>query len=128
MKTSELRLGNLIQSGDDIFVVTSLSRNSIGYEHIEGKDAGYGVETIMPGLSCDLEYVPLTDFWLIRFSFKTDGYMYWIDDFCIGFFADGLWFCPTGQVSFKIGKKIAYVHELQNLYFDITNKELRPNL
>ena len=72
----------------------------------------------------DLKYVycfePITlnAEWLEKFGFKKNN-MYWIDDTNIGFT-----FHKNGNIEWNQPKHIKYVHELQNLYFALTGKEL----
>ena len=62
--------------------------------------------------------IPLNIEWLEFFGFKKNN-MYWIDDTNIGFT-----FHKNGDIEWNQPKNIKYVHELQNLYFALTGKEL----
>ena len=75
--------------------------------------------------------IPLTEEWLVKFG-KTDrgimvqssnypdGDLYIdCDDTGKGYY---LWNCSEG---YRFGKVLKYVHQLQNLYFALTNEELK---
>jgi hypothetical protein len=71
--------------------------------------------------------IPLKEEWLIKFGFKKlrDRERFELEKFTIDLYSE---FFPKGRVYYNswaiIEKKIDYVHELQNLYFCLTNKEL----
>jgi hypothetical protein len=71
----------------------------------------------------DTEYTKLTIDWLIRFGFcKNTGTWYLLDRYA------KIDINSIGKFRFWIAGKIIYidyVHELQNLYFDISKKELK---
>lgn len=101
MKTNELRIGNFTQSaGGIVFKVTS--------EDLQFIEAGSLAKPI-----------PLTEEWLLKCSFKFKKLGY--NNLSV---SNHL---LSGNFFFMIGgyaKQIYYVHELQNLYFALTGKEL----
>lgn len=84
----------------------------------------YGCQEVFP--------IPLTPEWLERMGFtysKTFGC--YSKDFEILFCTDGneYWLCEqNGNMLSKIGKPFQYLHQLQNLYFDLTREELQIKL
>lgn len=76
---------------------------------------------------CDFEPIPLTEEWLLKFGGYNDSVL-WKIMFpnskyeCLQFIFenDGVVFRMPGRT---IGK-IKYAHQLQNLYFSLTNQEL----
>lgn len=72
--------------------------------------------------STSLDPIRITEEWLIRLGFEKgspNAYAtnYYIAGFCVSrHFKDGLYYSWTANIN--------YVHQLQNLYFAITGKEL----
>jgi hypothetical protein len=77
--------------------------------------------------------IPITEEWLINFGFELIETIpdeweelilnkYKLGDFTIEFFRNKCWY-PSLRRD-KIDKTITYVHRLQNLYFELTDKEL----
>lgn len=127
MKANEFRLGNIVNDNE---VVTAIQDGNI--TTFDGKSYDYDSP---PGI----EPAPLTEDWLVRFGceikegLRNDGsqYMYVnleaiqpYRDYGSGFEWDynQLYLCDCD--SGKIGEQIKYVHQLQNIYFALTNKEL----
>jgi hypothetical protein len=120
MKAEELRLGNLVSNmnprhNDSILIIESIGDNhevNVFYRKY---------------LLSELEPIPLTEEWLLKFGFKWKGLI-----------AKGRYltlFTPCGKaLVFKdnyfifsgvtIEIQIKYVHQLQNLYFALTGEEL----
>ena len=106
MKANELRIGNYVQfSGGAIYKVDMLY---IGFG---------GLEFWKP--------IPLTEEWLLKFGFEKKGCNWELPNFrfhvnkSVNY--DGFLFCDGYSV---ITEKIQHVHQLQNLYFALTQKEL----
>lgn len=124
MNNSELRIGNLITYESDIVEVSGISRSGCIDYNKNGYD--YGGWT-----SNEYQPIPLTEEWLVKFGLKetkdqdvlrvnyvnyhkgTDTFNY-----CIAYYFD-----DQGYVD-NIFKEVKYVHQLQNLYFALTNEEL----
>jgi len=107
MKANELRLGNsLIDSrSNEIHVVSGNSIHSMQYAE--------STEILKP--------IPLTEEWLLKFGFKSDpeNIVFEINGLLVYKQDSTFWF---DLISDSI--EIEYVHQLQNLYFALTNKEL----
>lgn len=92
-------------------------------------------------VSSDLEDIPLTAEWLLKFGFaygnkcysnaysmcvlKTDFYLR--PCYCGGFYWGFNMTDDKLDCEFYAGRPLMYVHELQNLYFAITGEELLLN-
>lgn len=114
MKQQELRLGNLV-----ILPETPFEPCEVTIEMLKH----FG-EDLLP--------IPLTEEWLIKFGF-VEKYMSchrrWtkdglrIDQITDEDFEGGK--IPQEQIFFYNDKEISYVHQLQNLYFALTEEELQ---
>ena len=109
MKASELRIGNLV------------------YDNLGGTLKIKGIS-----LESDLSHIkpiPLTEEWLLKFGFEFDEeddayqkgkYKVLVsDEGCLFFIDVGYYFEEIAEFN--------YVHQLQNLYFALTNEELILN-
>ena len=121
MKSNEFRLGNLlIEKKYKIIVkVTDLLDNRIG---VTGDFKG----------RWQVEPIPITEEWLLKFGFKTtisnkdSGYKQFRLRECKIDFMFSLE-CNGSPEFFleNVGLDIIYVHQLQNIYFALTGKELK---
>jgi len=109
MRENELRLGNLVNYCNSECVL----------------DAELFLQLLK--YTTPFEPIPLTEKWLLNFGFKLqfDEY-YYFDGYYVSFSADlPLWFGQEGCCQKEtIKENIKYVHQLQNLYFGLTNEEL----
>jgi hypothetical protein len=115
MRANELRIGNLVKhiDKDSVFTVKGIDLLGIDCENdIESMYSSYEM----------LYHVKLTEEWLLKFGFikSSDNNYYKGDKFTIynRFENFGL---IGGLLSWK---EFKYVHQLQNLYFALTGKEL----
>lgn len=150
MKATELRIGNIVQGGNDpemyvhdISLDGSVSLAFIGMSSKQAKNYGlwyYNIKYINP--------VPLTEEWLLKFGFekKENGwfeiiykvrYENAVDnliaahdvEISINATSNFVCICNTAlkeERSISSTKnKVKYVHQLQNLFFALTGKELK---
>lgn len=123
----ELRIGNYVHRNDypnDLFKMRSISDDRIHLINVLEIDV---VNNTIYSSDCtlsELEPIPLTDKWLLKFGFEeTLTKVYSIDDFPSYKF--------TGH-SFEVFAfeennylpDLQYIHQLQNLYFALTGTEL----
>ena len=125
MKATELRIGNYVwenYSGE--MIIRSIIYNSPVTTHPKDNGShtihlsktlklpicGYDISAIKP--------IPITEEWLIKFGFKKLGK----DTFYLG--AIKIHKRNRGFVIAKRYVDILYIHQLQNLYFALTGKEL----
>ena len=109
MKASELRIGNWVKS------------LTHGIE--------YKIDFIFESpMMNEIQPIPLTEEWLLKFGFKKEGQLYVkdffgdyigvdADDFSVGTYA-------FGRIAHAPQPTLMNVHQLQNLYFALTGEEL----
>lgn len=117
MKATELRIGNHVYRQSDKMVI---NRNSV-----------YQIEVVTKQTESKYDPIPLTEEWLIKF-----GFHYSDDDneflelelmHKIKLYADNSNNFSTVVLRLKENEiEIKSVHQLQNLYFALTGKELPP--
>lgn len=120
MKATEVRIGNYVKRRNIVGEVMFVTRGNIGVEFEDG-DEYY--------LDSEIDGIPIAEEWLLKFGFKINKFfedspqVYCYSDFYINF--DTL---QPEDSGFQIAKQeIKYVHQLQNLYFDLTGQELSIN-
>ncbi len=107
---SELRLGNWIQVEEKNYRVIYLSENGCGYDHEEF----VSFENIVP--------ISITDSILVKAGFTKDDYGYKNGSLALNQYDDVFHLrLPQGT---GFGRGIKYVHQLQNLYYNISGEEL----
>lgn len=114
LKASDLRIGNLIAFGKQCCKVYEIQENCF---YVIGEK-----ERSFKNTSFELEPIKLNENWLLNFGFKR---------FPWGLVKDNLLFKDDLKCSYlilQVGNgfevKIKYLHELQNLYFSLTQREL----
>lgn len=118
IKPNELRIGNYLQDRDaEVAIVCEISE--------EDYKAYSGMVTKLP-----TKPIPLTEDWLVKFGFKMgastqpDEYALQCEYFDLCYSpSNESWSIDNGDSVF-IDADIKYVHQLQNLYFALTGKEL----
>jgi hypothetical protein len=119
MKSNELRVGNWCQSPYEE------GPFKIDAEHILHIEQGMD--------ECSIVGIPLTPEILVKAGFdnksSTTDYIFQYGDFIIGGTQKRLFPCVWGEDGLQdYGDLIEYVHQLQNLYFALTGKELTFDL
>lgn len=112
MNSNELRIGNwYINGNDEPEQATELFRQYVK-----------GMEFVLPWPS--VEGVPLTEEWLVRFGFSVNGVKEWyLKSYEFAWLpGSGDWYYMCEGAFASSGMK--YVHQLQNLYFDLSGEEL----
>lgn len=126
MKAEELRIGNLVLHSNGISKVNMIRGNDIGL---------YDLGLALWGTTIDrIEPIPLTEEWLLKFGFHDrSGQLanrmgYGID---VNSIIEIAWYKQGNDVrlqtkgsGYTLNTGIAYVHQLQNLYFALTGNEL----
>jgi hypothetical protein len=135
MKSSELRIGNLVRINNDLLPETRRETCSV-YGVNERFDNEFPDSTGVISLrnirntrtysQFDefIEPIPLTEEWLLKFGFK-DRYDYWKKGGVKMVWSSRI--VRTGErlgIRHKKCDHIVYVHQLQNLYFALTGEEL----
>jgi hypothetical protein len=118
MKANELRIGNWVSitpHGQDDFI-------RIDYDEMEKLYTFATWDRINP--------IPLTEEWLVKFGFEkncNENYQINYNQVCgisITLPDNNAWFCNLSALRFYEICNCSYVHQLQNLYFALTGKEL----
>jgi len=120
MTANELRIGNLVSDrGFFEMEVSAIFKDEVYLDFEENEGVVWEVN------EKDLQPIPLTEEWLLKFGFVLH------DDDNFWFYKHGLDFCVTkDKGSFFVWimdgdfVEIISVHQLQNLYFALTNEEL----
>jgi hypothetical protein len=108
MKANELRIGNWVNNNEEDYQITSATISQLER----------GDSTAMP--------IPLTEEWLLRLGFEKPAHSWngkifhlsqW-DAYPLN------WCVAMDKNGAVIVHKLKYVHQLQNLYFALTNEEL----
>lgn len=113
MKSSDLRIGNYVLANGKITKVIDVLESGINQMRY---DVEYDLE--------DLEPIELTEEILLKCGFEKEilePKHYCIKGMCI-------WKCNDMFLCDKNGVHIKYLHQLQNLYFALTNEELNLQL
>jgi hypothetical protein len=134
MEAKELRIGNIV--ADDKGNVVALLSLGVGGENNPGICVGsYTDKSVKQWMrhKCGLFGIPLTEEWLLRFGFVREYDASWVFENFNAFSV-----CTGSKVphhinfgkstvmssAFRNKEETIYVHELQNLYFILTGKEL----
>jgi hypothetical protein len=116
MKANELRIGNLVMYDGRVFEIDTIAKEFPTLNTIE---FGIGVVDWM-----NINPIPLTKEWLLKFGFyKSDNYgndEYRLDGY--SYFRGRFYISDCDECGEDV--EINFVHELQNLYFALTKKEL----
>ena len=137
MKPNELKIGNIVHCYDEDRIVSGLNNpfNNSNWD-VELKDMKRDLFTTAE--IEDLIPIQLTEEWLLKFGSTSNDFIHsdktiTKDLFLFGSLGvqliDGTWvLCkiPGKHINYDLIylKEIKYVHQLQNLYFALTEKEL----
>ena len=123
MKTNELRIGNYLalpMRGEDVVIVEEILADEFVVCNVTTNE--WPITDYAPIL--------LTDEWLLRFGFNEDHYGDYYREYNINpdkHFHSYFELTQMSNKSYQIREYdiyIAYVHQLQNLYFALTGEEL----
>ena len=132
MKSNELRIGNIVKSlvnNEEFSIVDEIGhKGALGYYVSLNNQSSYvwlqhnDRDLVLP--------IPLTEEWLLKFGFEDITQLDNIDfkeyrmineySFCVQFPCGVEAHCYAGNYPIAI----KYLHQLQNLYFALTGKEL----
>lgn len=118
MKTNELRIGNWIDIKGYEGTVTELWQHELLMycPNIDDK---------MPAKISDVYPIQLSDVHFVIFGFTTDGVVWEKNGVVIGIFKSGFFWLPCKYLSIiRFSRPVKYVHQPQNLYFELTGEEL----
>lgn len=123
MKVQDLRVGNLLTYNNKYFKVLEIYQEKIKSQSNKG---------IVEFNLSELKPIPLTEEILIELGFKKKGDFFFDWYLAIEHFRYGVYIITYDEnpkfVS-RVGRHgFKHVHQLQNLYYSLTNKELKINL
>lgn len=115
MDAKELRLGNYVNNEQRTDVIDGIDPYRVQCHLLSDKNR----ETLYEVPLKLIKPIPLTEDWLLKFGFEKALNGWWSDN--------ELWSYKNGK--FYLGaitylSDVTFVHQLQNLYFALTNKEL----
>lgn len=108
MRANELRVGDFIKQPNGINEVFL----------IEDRETTYYINTFPIN---DIEPIPLTEEWLLKFGFRKDG-VYFDDDNIVLIRQRGT--NNQFKLDYQKSQIIEFVHQLQNLYSSLIGQEL----
>lgn len=127
LQAKDLRIGNLVDRGDYTCEIISISKEGLMTQPIDYKGENSSELVIQP--------IPISEEWLLKLGFKKEKYSDLLPDgfteYTIGRFeftidetnnSNYFWIVDTDEGNYSV--ECNYVHELQNLYFALTKKEL----
>jgi len=120
MKANELRIGNLVLFENEIQEISSIHSDNTVRLRKNKNEKCHGCYTIN---SEKIKPILLTDEWLIKLGFISDGIEWWNGFICLGIFKHGIHYLPTEEINYLVGQEFKYVHQLQNLIFVITGED-----
>ena len=116
MEAKELRIGNYIHpllDENEVAKVCYIGENDFGYERISDEEYFQGNS---------IKQIPLTEEWLLMLGANNTFYNNYLDfEYFEIYESNGIWYVEKEGV---ILCELKYVHQLQNLYFALTNDEL----
>lgn len=140
LKCPDLRIGNWVKVNDPIFGVNTYKVATI---------RDNGIITLSDNISClfdNIEPIELTEELLVKIGFKKNKYDWWeyypsredeisirmTDNYTTIEYAN-LFHCPEDVTEVNYGSTLEfprriYIHQLQNAYYCLTNKELEVKL
>lgn len=122
LKANELRIGNLIECFG-VREVIAIKKYKIKVQH--EKSEGHFITEYCPITSLSLKPIPLTEEWLLKFGFKQEENPFWFCNNVISISPSTGTYVLCGKSGREITRTgLKYLHQLQNLHFALTNKEL----
>lgn len=128
MEINEIRVGNLIQFFGATKKIEYISNNAVVWLN-EAKEPRYS------SMSCHVNIgrctpIPITADWLMILGFIHDSEQEFFNrgDICLSYSKDYEGYTLFVNHEYETGEPFKYLHQLQNLYFALTGKELEINL
>lgn len=134
--TKELRIGNIVLIRGKMESVYNVQENSVNLSYECGDHMG-GCGSDSYDEAKDIEPVPITPELLIEFGFIKKPHIwrdmsvsednYWFGRYNIGFEEDYIFLGREQDRNAQWLANIQYAHQLQNIYFNLSGKELEIN-
>ena len=124
IRTEELMIGNWVIVDDKPVQVQSITKKKIGFHNNPGK------VRLLYARNCELIPIPITDDLLLKMGFKKDGKRFYFhgETYFELFYLGKLYVATVNHAEYQIGEPIAYLHQLQNLYYSLETKRLKIKL
>lgn len=132
MNANELRIGNLIGLHKEaIYSVVSISDEFLDLYGVSENVKYHDFKNVL--IDEDMRPIPLTEEWLLKFGFEiTKSELHNLKQIYNGYISFNTYINFNGEESYLwlryyqngTTPKLKYVHQLQNLYFALTGKEL----
>jgi len=120
MKTQELRIGNYVNHICNDELVTDIIAD-VGYHLLSSPKSITSRKD--SDVVKELKPIPLTEEWSLKLGAVKSLYSNYIDfEYFEIYELKGLWYVEVDGVTLC---ELKYVHQLQNLYFALTGKELK---
>lgn len=125
MEANELRIGNIVWSNDGHYDKIEDEVTGIEYNRVSTK---YCKTPYLP--ISNIEPIPLAEKWILKFGFKK------VESLCEGGYSlnnVNLSINSINEINFYLFEfgdwyiKIKFLHQLQNIFFALTGKELKSN-
>lgn len=124
MKNNELRIGNYVQHKGEIVKVEQITKRKIGYHKYADK------RTMQYLKYSEIEPIEITEDLLLKKGFEKifdrvfpqECFVYGDEEVLVR--VSGYWYAILAVDIYNMKKHIKYIHELQNAYFVVNNKEL----
>lgn len=117
MDIKELRIGNLIER-NGVIAKIELINNEIDEVYFIGEDFYYN------DFCCNINPIELTEDLLLNFGFRTEeNYCFELDNIAINTKRELMWIYTKCRNNVELMMP-EYVHQIQNIYFDLTGCEL----
>ena len=121
MKVNELRIGNYVLNDRVHNTIVGILSENIDIVNLKTKQGNI--------INSDIDFIkpiPLTEDWLLKFGYKIHSENpfceWWKNESKI---VNLKYFIKTGSLEYAVNRlQLKYVHQLQNLYFSLTQKEL----
>lgn len=121
MKANELRIGNLtfeFNQNDNEWIESNVSCWDFEKARLNNNETEFEHR----------KHIPITEEWLLKFGFEeesdTEGDIYMVKQPLWIYENERIYYSKSRDDYFFYLKNIFYVHQLQNLYFALTGKEL----
>lgn len=120
MKAEELRIGNFItvcNPKDELLEIRTPTIERLNVHHLS--------DIYFENVDWVYQPIPLTEEWLLKLGFENyDSLMFSIDDLLVVDLEDFTFGINTFDIFWMTNANAIYVHQIQNLYFSLTGKEL----
>jgi hypothetical protein len=121
MEATELRIGNLV----NYLIIDEMDERKKWFEVSEIDYDDLRIIQNKHEVNQDYQPIELTEEWLLKFGFILNSNRYYLGDIVYEFINYTISLTADDPYcSHEVKNKIKYVHELQNLYFALTNQEL----